>query len=434
MIFCSNISKVIKHNEDRERDCRVRQFFQKLWSWELLPVLPLVVLSLYRTLSHPVWLVMSGRGLPRSQDSDWYLNYAQGLLTNFSIQMNIDEILYLGYNLLLAGLLTLFRDPVAIVYAQALVASLAIILVYQIGRILFNKRTGVIAGLFYLYNWDVTLWSTYVLSDSFFVSLLILCVYLLIKAVDSRQKTDIALFAVAAVYMLFFRPTGVVVAAVMLVHILVQLGRDRLRRFWLRYSSVLSGAAAVIVLLLAAGYVGHLFDGFIESLQYNVKLVIYNVYAKGQIYDIPTAYDYFFRPDYSIDKLNSLSLSFIINNWDSVSVLYARRTVAFLGVWAWMTPLRTAADYLFYLYKLLPAVLFAAGTVAAIRAGTFGRAAVLWGITLAVFAFCILLFIDAMYRYRFPAMPFIGIIAAYGLDRMINGGRILAAKTWSRAA
>ena len=67
------------------------------------------------------------------------------------------------------------------------------------------------------------------------------------------------------------------------------------------------------------------------------------------------------------------------------------------------------------------------------REGTFGRAAVLWGIVLAVFAFCILLFIDAMYRYRFPAMPFIGIIAAYGLDRMINGGRILAEKAWPRA-
>jgi 4-amino-4-deoxy-L-arabinose transferase-like glycosyltransferase len=412
----------------------VRQLFQKLWSWELLPVVPLVLLSLYRTLSHPVWLVLSGRGLPRSQDSDWYLNYAQGLLTNFSIQMNIDEILYLGYNLLLAGLLALFRDPVAIVYAQALVASLAIVLVYQIGRILFNKRTGVIAGLFYLYNWDVTLWSTYVLSDSFFVSLLILCVYLLVRAVDSRRKTDIALFAVAATYLLFFRPTGVVVAAVILLHILVQLGQERLWRVWLRYRHPISVVVALLVFLVGAGFAGHFFDGFIDSLQYNVKLVIYNVYAKGQIYDIPTAYDYFYRPNYSIDKLNSLSLSFIINNWDSVSVLYIRRTFAFLGVWAWMTPLRTTADYLFYLYKLLPAILFAAGTVAAIRAGTFGRAAVLWGITLAVFAFCILLFIDAMYRYRFPAMPFIGIIAAYGLDRIINGGRILAAKTWSRAA
>ena len=307
MIFCSNISKVIKHSEDGERDCLVRHFFQKLWSWEHLPIVPLVVLSLYRTLSHPVWLVLSGRGLPRSQDSDWYINYAQGLLTNFSIQMNIDEILYLGYNLLLAGLLALFKEPVAIVYTQALVASLAIILVYQIGRILFNKRTGVIAGLFYLYNWDITLWSTYVLSDSFFVSLLILCVYLLVKAVDSQRKKDVALFAVASLYLFFFRPTGVVVVTVMLLHVFFRQGHESLQRVWLRHRGVLSGVAAMIILLLGAGYAGNLFDGFIESLRYNVKLVIYNVYAKGQVYDIPTAYDYFFRPNYSIDRLDSLS-------------------------------------------------------------------------------------------------------------------------------
>ena len=412
----------------------MRHFLQKLWSWEHLPIVSLVVLSLYRTLSHPLWLVLSGRGLPRSQDSDWYLNYAQGLLMNFTIRMNIDEILYLGYNLLLTGLLALFKNPVMIVYTQALVASLAIILIYQIGCILFNKRTGVIAGLFYLYNWDVTLWSTYLLSDSFFVSLLILCVYLLVKAVDSRRKKDIALFVVSIIYLSFFRPTGVVVVLVMLVHVLVQLGPDRLRRFWMRHRGLLSGVAALAALLLAFGYVGSYLDGFFDSLRYNVKLVIYNVYAKGKIYDIPTAYDYFFRPDYSIDKLNSLSLSFILNNWDAVGVLYIRRAIAFLGVWAWMTPLRSFVDFLFYLYKFLPAILFAVGTVMAVRAGTFGRAAVLWGIVLAVFAFCILLFIDAMYRYRFPAMPFIGIIAAYGLDRMINGGRILAEKARSRAA
>jgi len=433
MIFCSNISKVIKHSEDGERDCLVRHFFQKLWSWEHLPIVPLVVLSLYRTLSHPVWLVLSGRGLPRSQDSDWYINYAQGLLTNFSIQINIDEILYLGYNLLLAGLLALFKEPVSIIYTQALVASLAIILVYQIGRILFNKRTGVIAGLFYLYNWDITLWSTYVLSDSFFVSLLILCVYLLVKAVDSQRKKDVALFAAASLYLFFFRPTGVVVVTVMLLHVLFRQGHERLQRVWLRHRGVLSGVAAMIILLLGAGYAGNLFDGFIESLRYNVKLVIYNVYAKGQIYDIPTAYDYFFRSNYSIDILDSLSLSFICNNWDAVSVLYGRRMIAFLGVWAWMTPLKSPADYLYYLYKLMPMVMFAFGTVAAIRDGIFGRAAVLWGIILAVFAFCILLFIDAMYRYRFPAMPFIGIVAAYGLDRIISGGQILAKQAWTRA-
>jgi 4-amino-4-deoxy-L-arabinose transferase-like glycosyltransferase len=348
--------------------------------------------------------------------------------------MNIDEILYMGYNLLLTGLLALFKDPVAIVYAQALVASLAIILIYQIGRILFNKRTGVIAGLFYLYNWDVTLWSTYLLSDSFFVSLLILCVYLLIRALESRRNQDRILFVAAALYLLLFRPTGVAVVAVLTLFVLFRLDHAGLRRFAARHRWLLAGSLLTVVLLAGSLYVAHYFDGFFESLRYNVKLVIYNVYAKGRIYDIATAYDYYYRPNYTIDKFDSLGLSFILNNWDAVSVLYFRRTVAFLGVWAWMTPLRSMIDVAFYLFKLLPAVLFVAGTVAAIREGTFARAALLWGIVLAVFAFCILLFIDAMYRYRFPAMPFVGIVAAYGLDRIISGGQRLAEKIWPRAA
>ncbi len=412
----------------------MRHFFQKLWSWEYLPPVALVALSLYRTLSHSIWLVLCGRGLPRSQDSDWYLGYARALLENFSIRMNIDEILYLGYNLLLTGLLALFNDPVAIVYTQAFAASLAIILIYLIGRTLFNKRTGVIAGFFYLYNWDVTLWSTYVLSDSFFVSLLILCVYLLIKALDTRRKQDRILFVAAALYLLLFRPTGVAVVVVMLVYALSRLDHDSLRQFVAKHSWLLSGLLLTIGIIAGSLYAGHYFDGFVESLRYNVKLVIYNVYAKGRIYDIATAYDYYFRPNYTINKLDSLGLSFIVNNWDAVSVLYFRRTVAFLGVWAWVTPLRSLVDIAYYLFKLLPTVFFIAGTVAAIREGTFGRAAVLWGIVLAVFAFCILLFIDAMYRYRFPAMPFIGIVAAYGLDRIISGGRSFAEKVWPRTA
>ena len=66
----------------------------------------LLLLSLYRTAGHAFWLVLSGRGLPKSSDSYWYINYACGLLENFSIGLGIDEVLYLGYNLLLAALLS----------------------------------------------------------------------------------------------------------------------------------------------------------------------------------------------------------------------------------------------------------------------------------------------------------------------------------------
>ncbi len=401
---------------------------RKTREWELGILAPLLIIALYRIFSHPVWLVWSGRGLPLSQDGEWYLNYARGLLETFTIRMNIDEILYMGYNLLLTAMLAIFKDPVAVIYLQALLASLAVILVYLTGKTLFNRRTGILASLFYLYNWDVTLWSTYLLSDSLFVSLLLLTVFLLIRAVDAGHsaKRRWLVFLLTALYLFFFRPTGVVVVTMMLLYILVRADRSwvlkKLQRLRFGLICSLGGLLIFVGFLIVSGRL----DSFFQSLQYNVKLVMYNIYAKGQIYDIPTRFDYFFRPDYTINIGNSLAASFIANNWEAVSVLYFRRAVAFLGIWTWMIKPQNLADWLFFLYCALPSLFFVWGTIAAINDGKFKRASILWFIVVAVFFFCVLLFIDSMYRYRFPAMPFVGMIAAYGLDRMISGGCSLA--------
>ena len=173
-------------------------------------------------------------------------------------------------------------------------------------------------------------------------------------------------------------------------------------------------------------YTEHKLDPLVESLQFNVKSILYNVYAKGWIYDKSTSYDYFFNPDYSININNSLILSFIINNWDHIFVIYLRRAYAFLGTWVWEANLNSLLGLISFAGNLLPLALFATGTITAIVNGQFRKASILWLLILAVFAFCVLLFIDAMYRYRFPAMPFIAIVAAYGLERLICGGRIIA--------
>ncbi|HSN48371.1 MAG TPA: hypothetical protein VLR29_06385, partial [Flavobacterium sp.] len=278
----------------------------------------------------------------------------------------------------------------------------------------------------YLYLWDVTLWSTYLLSDSFFASLLLLCVFLLIKAMERGEKTYKVLFAGAALFMCFFRPAGIVVMAVMVLYIVSRMDRKTIADFLMRFHLVIGCSLLFSVIVFGILYSRHVFDILIYSLQYNVKLIMYNIYAKGWIYDISTAYNYFYRPDYTIDIHDSLVLSFIINNWEAVSVLYVRRAVAFLGTWAWETNVRTLGDALYYFFRLLPLGLFIVGTFAAVRNGKFGKASILWLIVFAVFVFCLLLFIDAMYRYRFPAMPLIAIVVAYGADRMISGGRLLA--------
>ena len=408
--------------------CLVRQYFlkHKEYGKDCMAIVGLVVLSLYRTAGHAWWLVLTGRGLPKSSDSYWYISYACGLLDNFSIGLNMDEVLYLGYNLLLALLLGVFKSTVTVVLIQAVTASLAIILVYRIALLLFNRTTAVLAGFCYLYIWDITLWSTYVLTDSFFVSLLLLCVYLLLRAMEPGRPLYKAAFAVTAIYMCFFRPTGIIIMVMMGLYISWQADKKKMTDFLLKYKYCWSGLLVAAVILCGYLYSRSVFDPLIHSLQYNAKLVLYNVYAKGWIYDIPTSFDFFFRPNYSIDIGDSLILSFLVHNWESISVLYARRAIAFFGAWTWQIPINSWMDAMYFAFKLLPAGLFAVGTIAALRNGKFNRAAILWLIVIAVFAFCVLLFIDATYRYRFPAMPFIAIVVAYGMDRTISGGWSLA--------
>lgn len=404
------------------------QILSKYRTGDSIFLIPLVLLSLYRTAGHAFWRYFTGRGLPQTPDSDWYVQYARNLAENLSIGLNINEILYLGYNLLLTLLLSLFKTTAAVVLVQSVVASLSIILVYKTARLLFSRNTALLAGLFYLAIWDITLWSIHVLSDSFFVSLVLLCVYLLLRATEPGQTSCRWLFAGFSLYMCFFRPTGILIMAMMLLYIAGRIGRDRARGFVVRYRWGLGVGLAMLMTVSAVLYFRNALDPLFHSLQYNAKLVLYNVYAKGWIYDKSTAYDYFFRPDYRIDVADSLVLSFLANNWESVSVLYFRRAIAFLGTWTWESQIRTPGDLLFFLFKLLPSILFAIGTVAALRDGKFGRASILWLIILAVFSFCIFLFIDAMYRYRFPALPFVAIIAAYGTEKLLSGGRSLVAR------
>ena len=212
----------------------------------------------------------------------------------------------------------------------------------------------------------------------------------------------------------------------LLLYALRRIDSSRVTGILRRHRRVLGSFLVAVLCVTGYLYACGKFDPLICSFQYNAKLVLYNVYAKGWIYDKSTAYDYTFRPDYTIDIYDSLIMSFIVNNWEPVTVLYFRRAVAFLGTWAWETNIRNLGDALYYGFKLLPLGIFIVGTVAAIRNGKFAQASILWLIILAVFLFCVLLFIDAMYRYRFPAMPFMCIVIAYGADRIISGGRLLA--------
>jgi hypothetical protein len=405
--------------------------YRKYKDREYIYIIPLVLLSLSVRLRYFYYLLTSGKGFPQSDDSQWYLDYAHALLADFRIGLHMNDIMYVGYNLLLTLLVAIFKDPVYVILVQAVAASLSVILVYKIALMLFNRTTAIIASFFYCnYSWGITLWSMYILSDSFFIDLLLLNVYFLLMFINTHKKKFRVLFIATAVFMIFFRPTGIISLGFIMFYILLNLPRKSVIDFIKRHRLVIGGSLTATVAVFAFLYTGGKLDLLLESMQFNAKKVLYNIYANGWIYDKPSPHDHYFRPDYNINILNSLIVSFIINNWDDVSVIYGKRIIAFLGRWVWETNLGSKRGILRFAVNLLPTFLFLAGTVAAIANGVFRKTSIVWLNILTAFVFCIVFFIDGMYRYKAPGIPFIAIVVAYGADRIIRLA-ISIAKTYA---
>lgn len=396
-------------------------------------LIPFVLLSLKVRLQYFYFLKSPGQSFPQAADSTWYLNYAYALLENKRIGTSMDDLMYMGYNLTLTLLIAIFKDPVTIIFIQVVTAGLSVILVYKIARMLFNRITAIIASYLYCFHtWGITLWSVYILSDSFFISLLLLCVYLLLKSMSSAKKLYKVLFIVSAIYLAVFKPTGIIAVSLILLYMLINANKRMLLHFVGKHRVALGTALASVTAAMLFLVFGGKLDPLLNSMQHNIKMVLYNVYAKGWIYDIPTPHDHPFKPDYNINIMNNLAISFIVNNWDHISIIYAKRMVAFLGRWVWMTDLSSAGGIVAFAKNLLPSFLFMTGTVVALASGVFKKASVVWLLVLGVFVFCIVFFIDGMYRYRTPSIPFIAIIVAYGAER-IGYGVVVLVKASIRA-
>lgn len=391
------------------------RLYEKLKDRDLFLV-PLVLLNMSKVLGHFFWRWTSGYGFPQSADSKWYLEYAYTLMHTGKIGLHMNDILYLGYNVLLTLLLAVFQDQIVVLFIQAVTAGLSIILVYRIGEMLFSRTTAIIASLFFFNLYDITLWSTYILSESFFISLLLLCIYFLLRALETNSVRYRVLFILSSVYLTLFRPTGILLAVSILTYIFLQLDKFVLKEFVKKYKLQIGGLSVVGLIVIAHLLSRNALNPLIQSFEFNVKLVLYNVYAKGWIYDMPTAYDHFFRPDYRIDVFDSLTLSFIINNWQHVLILYGKRTIAFLGKWVWEVDLSSMTGIMLFISNAMPTFLFITGTMAAAMNRVFRKASIIWLITFAIYLFCTVLFIDWMYRYRSPATPFVAIISAYGAE------------------
>jgi 4-amino-4-deoxy-L-arabinose transferase-like glycosyltransferase len=179
---------------------------------------------------------------------------------------------YLGYDFFVAAITGVGLGPTAVVIIQAAIAVIAGYCLYLLGRRFYGHRAGLLAGALYFVYVDVQRWNFFVLTDSLFASVLVIMVYLVIRA-DRWLWWAVALFA--AGFALTLRPNGVIVPAALGLYLLYGLWR----RGAYRTLFAVLGVIAVVTVL------GLNFVNTMSSRQY-----LPQQYLKGTvIWDYPQA-------------------------------------------------------------------------------------------------------------------------------------------------
>lgn len=145
-------------------------------------------------------------------DTGRYLNGADALLVGSHLPGKAGS--YLGYVCFVAVFRLAGLGAQAIVVGQILLSAAAALCMYRLALTCWGERAGwIAAGLYMLYP-DVQMWNFYILTDSVFISLLVIGAYLVVRA-DSAGRWALALLVVGALALV--RPNGVIAGAAMVL-------------------------------------------------------------------------------------------------------------------------------------------------------------------------------------------------------------------------
>jgi 4-amino-4-deoxy-L-arabinose transferase-like glycosyltransferase len=144
-------------------------------------------------------------GVHRGGDAKRYLDGATNLLAH--LPLTGKQSSYIGYILVVALLKVLNVGTNTIVYIQILIASLAGLAVYELGRDLAGKTVGLLAALFFIFNFDIVRWHTYLLTDSLYISFVIISTWSIHLALK-RGKWFYLMSLLAIIFTALIRPNG----------------------------------------------------------------------------------------------------------------------------------------------------------------------------------------------------------------------------------
>mgnify|MGYP005750945939 CR=1 FL=1 len=145
-------------------------------------------------------------GVRTTDDSREYLTYATSIAEHFHFENNY-YVKYLGYPLFLALMFKLGIGLTGVIIVQTLFSGFATVLLYKAVKLLAkNTLAPILATLLLIIWYDLQLFHAFIMTESLYISLLIIAFYLLVSADSSVKKS---LWAVPLLlYVALTRPNG----------------------------------------------------------------------------------------------------------------------------------------------------------------------------------------------------------------------------------
>lgn len=150
-------------------------------------------------------------GIKIANDSPRYLEYSNLIITK-NIFYKAHDFWYLSYVLFIT-IVKLFTDNcLYIVLLQIILSWLSVIAIYKSSFLLFKDNTIAFASSFaYLSFFEISSWNFYVLTESFYSSMMCITIYLVIRTHLNPNYKNLILCFLACLVTFFIKPTGIAV-------------------------------------------------------------------------------------------------------------------------------------------------------------------------------------------------------------------------------
>jgi len=206
-------------------------------------------------------------GVQRGADTDRYDAAASDLLAGRVFHGPAGWV-YVGYNGLVAIAEAAGIGHVGVVVVQILVAACATMALYDLARQLGGRLAGVLAALFFIADYDIARWHLYVLTDSLYISLVVIVTWAAHRAVGRGVSAYLAASGVLLLTALI-RPNGWVMVPIVGIMWIVRSRMQRTARI---------AAAATVVIVCGGGAAAFAAVQFGQETPSTRELV-----AKGQV-------------------------------------------------------------------------------------------------------------------------------------------------------